>query len=145
MILVSFALAGPAADVLKMRDAVSCDRLGAATPALRDELIVLAELPDGLPWVSVRAAGCLVSVFAGDPAVVDRFAAWAGDSERTGLTLVVIDGAAALAPADAVRVGAAAMGTADTRWRARFADRLGRSALPELRALAGVDGSGTAQ
>ena len=145
MILVSFALAGPAADALRMRDAVSCDVLGPATVSLRDELLQLAEQGDGLPWVSVRAAGCLVTRFSADPSVVDHLAAWAGDSERVGLTLVVLDQAHLLAPGDALRVAKAAMTLADPRWHARFADRLQRSDLPELRAMVGVDAPEAAQ
>lgn len=145
MILVSFALAGPAYDVLLPRDGASCDALGAATPALRDELFTLAEAPDAVPWVPVRAAGCLVARFAGDPAVVDRLAGWAADPERAGLTLVVLDGAAALRPADAVRIGQAALSIEDARWHGRFADRLRRSSVLELRALDGVDAPKAAQ
>lgn len=139
MILVSFALAGPAADVLRQRDASPCIALGPSSVALREELVGLAEASDGVPWIAVRAARCLAEQFPSDPLVLERFVTWAPDSSRAGLTLVVLESLDAWAPSDTSRVASAALSLPDARWHARFVRLIAENPSPEVRATLGVD------
>ena len=90
LMLFSLATAGPAFDLLKLRDDVSCETLGAATPALRDELIVLTA-PDQLPSaVPMRAVGCLAELYAEDTLVQAAFLSWIADPSRAGEALLLL-------------------------------------------------------
>lgn len=100
MMLLSFALAsaGPAYELLRQRDPVTCGDLGEATPGLRDELIGLTD-PEIRPvLVHIRAANCLSERFSADPVVQGRFAGWMTSSETAGLALAVLHRAGDMAP-----------------------------------------------
>jgi hypothetical protein len=75
-------------ELLRLRDGVDCSRLEAAD--LKGELIALAESDVQPSYVPMRAAACLITLFAGDPAVVDHARAWVS-GEKLGLGMLVAD------------------------------------------------------
>ena len=137
-LLVSLAAATPTVDLLRLRDAVPCTSLGATTPELRAELLGLAQGEEMPPWVPMRAADCLVTLYAADPTLRETLLPWMADPERAGLALLVLDRIDLLPTATAVPLATAAAGVADALWATRFRDRILRSAQPEVRAV--VDG-----
>ena len=132
---VSVASAG-VYDQLKLRDGFACDALG-TTPAVRDELLALAEGDVAPPYVPVRAAECLVQGFAEDPLVVERARAWVAERRWAGLGMVVADEEARFRLEDAVSIAQAARAAGDSRLLRRFS----RSGRVEVRAV--VDGAET--
>ncbi|MES2642619.1 MAG: hypothetical protein V4850_24255 [Myxococcota bacterium] len=134
--LVGMAFAGGAYDVLKLRDGGSCLELGTG-PAVRDELIALAE-GDVLPYVSIRAADCLVAGFSGDAVVVDAAARWVADPGLSGLGIVVAGSVDSFSVSDGVVLAQAALGGDDPGMRARMIRRFARSERIEVRKV--VDG-----
>ncbi len=115
LLVLSFAFAGPAYELLRLRDPVTCLDLGAATPALREELAALTE-PAVLPSsVQVRASVCLTERFADDPVVHAQFGKWMLDSERAGLALVVLQRAEALPRAVALDLARQALTSGNHR------------------------------
>jgi hypothetical protein len=139
--LIGVALAGNAYDVLKLRDGGSCAALGTG-PEVRDELIALAE-GDVLPYVSIRAADCLIAGFSGDAAVVERAAAWVADPQFSGLGIVVAGSVDSFSVRDGVRIASAAVSGTDVGMRARMIRRFARSEQEAVRkVVAGVDGAG---
>ena len=139
---VASAEAAPAIEVLRLRDAVACTELGAATPELRDELAGLTGPEVSPSWVPARAASCLVELFAADPALPGLVTPWFTDPERVALGLIVVDHVDALPAEAGLQVAQAAAAVTDARWSKRYRDRLGRSGVEEIRALAGVDAPG---
>jgi hypothetical protein len=131
--LAAMAYAG-ALETLRTRDDAGCAALGEATPALRAELADLAEADVQPPWASVRAAGCLVTLFP-DAETAARVRPWMADPERAGLALVVVGRLDGLPAIDAADLARAALATPDTRQRARVERKLAISERPELRAL----------
>lgn len=100
MMLLSFALAsaGPAYELLRLRDPVTCADLGEATPSLRDELIGLTDPEIRPALVHIRAVNCLAERFATDPVAQGRFAGWMASDDTAGLALAVLHRAADMAP-----------------------------------------------
>lgn len=130
LVLLASALAAPAYDLLKQRDAVSCADLGEATPALRDELLALTA-PELLPAsVPMRAVQCLAERFADDSAVQAAFAAWPADAARPGQVLLLLSRVESLPPAVATPLVRAALVAPHERVRAK-AERV-RAAHPTL-------------
>ncbi len=119
LIAASLALAGPAYDLLKVRDAVGCDALGEATPALRDELLLLAA-PDVLPSaVPMRAALCLAQRFGDDASVRSTVVDWTADPAHRGQVLLLLGNTDGLRDPLASELVAAALLAGDERVRAR--------------------------
>ena len=136
--LVSGVWAG-AYDVLKLRDGADCAQLGTGA-AVRDELLALAEGDVAPSYVPVRAAGCLVEGFAGDPVVVERAKGWVAEKRWAGLGIVVAGRIDAFAPEDGVAIAKAAVAGSDVATRVRIAKRIARSEREEVRVVAeGVD------
>lgn len=135
LLALSLAHAAPA-DQLRLRDSVPCSALGEPTPALRDELVILSD-PAGMPsWLPIRAAACLVELYAADPALEAIVSPWMTDSTRAGLALVVVGGIDRFPAPVALRLATSALSTPDPRHRARVAKRLSSSAIPAVRAQA---------
>ena len=128
---VASAEAAPAIEVLRLRDAVACT-----------ELVGLPGPEVSPSWVPARAASCLVELFAADPALPGLVTPWFTDPERVALGLIVVDHVDALPAEAGLQVAQAAAAVTDARWSKRYRDRLGRSAVEEIRALAGVDAPG---
>ncbi len=119
LVAVSLALAGPAYDLLKVRDAVGCDALGEAVPALRDELLSLAA-PEVLPSaVPMRAALCLAQRFGDDPSVRAILIGWTQEPAHVGQVMLLLANAEGLRDPLAAELVAAALHSNDQRLRAR--------------------------
>ncbi len=130
--LVGLAAGADLYGLLRLRDAVPCSELG---EGVRDELIVLAEGGVGPPYVPVRAAGCLVELYAVDPVVVDRAREWVSGGKFLGLGLLVAGRIDAFSVEDAVSIARAAGGDP------RMTRRMAKSARVEVRAVV-LDGAG---
>ena len=130
--LLGLAEAADLYGVLRLRDAVPCSELG---QGVRDELIALAEGGLGPPYVPVRAAGCLVELYAVDPVVVERAREWVSGGKFGGLGMLVAGLIDAFSLEDAVSIARAA--GADPRMTRRIA----RSTRVEVRAVV-LDGAG---
>ena len=98
LLWISLAAAGPAYDLLRLRDPVGCADLGPATTTLREELVALTDAAVRPSLVQVRAASCLGERFATDAAAQALFAGWMTDPESAGLALAVLHHAADLPP-----------------------------------------------
>lgn len=133
MILVAVAWAGT--EQLKLRDPVPCVELGEPTIQLRDELLALTDPALEPSWIPVRAADCLVELYAADPVVAEAMLPWMTDPGRAGLALVVVNRLELFPVEVAVRLARAGMSAADERQRSRVERRLKRSKVPELRAI----------
>lgn len=141
LFLSALATASPSAEdtayaVLRARDAVGCGALGEPTPALRDALVALADPATLPPAVPVRAAGCLVELYAEDPEIVEVVLPWMADPARHGLALVVASRLDALPEPAAVALARAAMADGDETRRRRVAARLAKSERESVRAVA---------
>jgi len=141
--LFSLALAASPSDALyqqlSLRDGVSCSSLGTVNATLRDQLLELSAPTMMPPSVPVRAADCLVSLFAADPVVQATFVAWAGDIGHAGQTLLVVGRLAELPSETQVAVAKAALSVGDAVWQARFSQRLVTLNLPSLQTILVVE------
>jgi hypothetical protein len=133
MTLVSVVSAG-AYDVLKLRDGADCAALGTG-PAVRDELITLAEGDVAPSYVPVRAAECLVEGFAADPVVVARAKAWVVEGRWAGLGILVAEEEARFSTEDAVAIARAAVAGSDPRVRERVVRRFLKSERGDVRSV----------
>ena len=134
-LLVGFAAATPTVELLSLRDPVPCASLGATTPELKADLLGLAQGDQMPPWVPMRAAECVLSLYATDITLKDTLLPWMTDPERAGLALLVLDHIDLLPLESATPLAAAAATAADPTWAARFRDRISRSTRPEVRAV----------
>jgi hypothetical protein len=140
IVLTAAALAGPAYDVLKLRDGADCAALG-TSPAVRDELLTLAEGDIAPSYVPIRAAGCLIDGFAADPLVVDHARAWVTDPRWLGLGMLVANRVDTFSPQDGLSIAQAIVAVPDPALKARLARRLARSQQVEIQKVAaGLDG-----
>ena len=130
-------------NALLARDGVVCSDLGPATPALRDELAALAIADVQPSYVPMRAAGCLVDLFATDPALPAIVTPWVQDPALGGLGLLVLIHAEAMPLSAELDLAKAAAASTDARWGPKFRDRISRSLHPEVRAV--LDGAAGAR
>ena len=124
------------ARALSARDGLACADLGPASPALRDNLLLLASRQDSAPAVPVRAAACLVEQFPADPSVIAAAAQWLQDPATRGLGLIVVQDLSRFAPQDRAALAAVALSTPDPTWQRRYHTRLLQSPLPDIVAIA---------
>lgn len=135
MLIVALAHAGSASTTLLPRDGVACSALGSVTPELRAELATLAVTDMQPSYVPMRAAGCLLELFATDPALGALVTPWVQDPELRGLGLLVLERGDLLPVETELAVARAAVAVDDARWGPKYRDRVGRSARAEVRAV----------
>lgn len=130
--------AAPTASQVELHHALAARHFAGCAALQSDsvvaDLIVVAEQAPMPPWVSLRAARCLVTHHA--ESATPHLEAWVVDAERTGLGVVVLS-ALDDAPLD-VALAVARRALANGPDPGDVRRRLGRLNTAELRALAEV-------